>query len=56
MRYSKKLIQKFQKEYRKKFNQNIKPEAADVELHRLARLVEIVAPSGSNTKEVNDNE
>ncbi len=56
MRYSKKLIQEFQKEYKKKFNQSIKPETADVELHRLARLVEIVVPSGSNAEGVNGNE
>lgn len=56
MRYSKKLIQKFQKEYKKKFNQGIKSEVADVELHRLARLVEIVVPSDGNTKEVSSNE
>lgn len=56
MRYSKKLIQKFQKEYKKKFNQSIKPEVANVELHRLARLVEIVVPSDSDTKKVNGNE
>ena len=39
MRYSKKLIKKFQTAYKNKFRQEIGQEEADAELCQLARLV-----------------
>ena len=45
MTYSAGLIKKFQDQYKRSYGLEISEEEADFELHRLARLLEIIIPA-----------
>ena len=45
MRYSEKLLNRFQETCTNKFGEHITTEVADVELNKLARLVEMLFPT-----------
>lgn len=45
MPYSADLIKRFQEQYKLAYGLEISEEEADFELHRLARLIEIVFPA-----------
>lgn len=42
MHYSKELVSKFRKQYQRAFGLEIAPEVADLELYRLARLIQVL--------------
>lgn len=44
MKYSEKLLHRFQKTYAERFGEHITLEVADAELNKLARFVEAVYP------------
>ena len=45
MKYSEKLLNRFQNTHTNKFGEHITIEVADVELNKLARLVEVLFPT-----------
>lgn len=42
MHYSKDLVSKFRRQYQQAFGLEITPEVADLELYRLARLIQVL--------------
>lgn len=48
MHYSKDLVSRFKKQYQRAFGLEITPEVADLELYRLARLLEVLHSSVFN--------
>ena len=45
MKYSDKLLRRFQQAYIERFDEHITSEVADAELNKLARLVETLLPA-----------